>query len=107
QAEDGIRDFHVTGVQTCALPILQNKDVLLRQAAGLPFYNLSRQSFATIGASAPDVERNLVDYINGFSPNAREIIDKYDFHTQIARLSAARLLYPVVQKFADIDLSPT
>src|SRR5690606_39304158 len=24
QAEDGIRDFHVTGVQTCALPILQS-----------------------------------------------------------------------------------
>src|SRR5690606_2646536 len=23
QAEDGIRDFHVTGVQTCALPIFQ------------------------------------------------------------------------------------
>src|SRR5690606_11601371 len=28
QAEDGIRDFHVTGVQTCALPILQRRDVL-------------------------------------------------------------------------------
>src|SRR5690606_40703380 len=26
QAEDGIRDFHVTGVQTCALPILQQQD---------------------------------------------------------------------------------
>src|SRR5690606_41073479 len=25
QAEDGIRDFHVTGVQTCALPILQKE----------------------------------------------------------------------------------
>src|SRR5690606_39612190 len=25
QAEDGIRDFHVTGVQTCALPISMNK----------------------------------------------------------------------------------
>src|SRR5690606_39457414 len=24
RAEDGIRDFHVTGVQTCALPILVN-----------------------------------------------------------------------------------
>src|SRR5690606_40862700 len=24
QAEDGIRDFHVTGVQTCALPIYQD-----------------------------------------------------------------------------------
>src|SRR5690606_25417828 len=25
QAEDGIRDFHVTGVQTCALPILERR----------------------------------------------------------------------------------
>src|SRR5690606_40923372 len=25
QAEDGIRDFHVTGVQTCALPIFRPK----------------------------------------------------------------------------------
>src|SRR5690606_40916251 len=25
QAEDGIRDFHVTGVQTCALPISRNE----------------------------------------------------------------------------------
>src|SRR5690606_41194105 len=25
QAEDGIRDFHVTGVQTCALPILADR----------------------------------------------------------------------------------
>src|SRR5690606_40292473 len=30
QAEDGIRDFHVTGVQTCALPIL----VLLQAGKG-------------------------------------------------------------------------
>src|SRR5690606_30551571 len=29
QAEDGIRDFHVTGVQTCALPISQFKDVMI------------------------------------------------------------------------------
>src|SRR5690606_40230983 len=27
QAEDGIRDFHVTGVQTCALPIASGIDV--------------------------------------------------------------------------------
>src|SRR5690606_41135195 len=29
QAEDGIRDFHVTGVQTCALPILLGGGTLL------------------------------------------------------------------------------
>src|SRR5690606_30343180 len=29
QAEDGIRDFHVTGVQTCALPISDGRRVLM------------------------------------------------------------------------------
>src|SRR5690606_40873608 len=33
QAEDGIRDFHVTGVQTCALPILRGFDVKMLEAA--------------------------------------------------------------------------
>src|SRR5690606_15635987 len=28
QAEDGIRDFHVTGVQTCALPIFEQIDLM-------------------------------------------------------------------------------
>src|SRR5690606_40334203 len=36
QAEDGIRDFHVTGVQTCALPIyvVDHDAVDLERAAG-------------------------------------------------------------------------
>src|SRR5690606_40278253 len=33
QAEDGIRDFHVTGVQTCALPIF-----IHRPTAGPDFF---------------------------------------------------------------------
>src|SRR5690606_39998423 len=32
QAEDGIRDFHVTGVQTCALPIFGFSQAEFRQA---------------------------------------------------------------------------
>src|SRR5690606_13462892 len=42
QAEDGIRDFHVTGVQTCALPILftypvlMSADILLYSANWVP-----------------------------------------------------------------------
>src|SRR5690606_40825329 len=31
QAEDGIRDFHVTGVQTCALPIYIGRSGLQEQ----------------------------------------------------------------------------
>src|SRR5690606_39900802 len=37
QAEDGIRDFHVTGVQTCALPISTERLVLncLQRMSGI------------------------------------------------------------------------
>src|SRR5690606_40410523 len=35
QAEDGIRDFHVTGVQTCALPICRTDFAFWGHLAGL------------------------------------------------------------------------
>ncbi|MEU8777184.1 class I SAM-dependent DNA methyltransferase [Streptomyces sp. NPDC048606] len=85
----------------------QNKDAVLRATAGRDFYNLSRQTFDTIGAD-PDtqkVEKNLNDFISGFSAQATEILDHYAFHLQIDRLAKAGLLYLVVQKFAGIDLS--
>src|SRR5690606_41179054 len=48
QAEDGIRDFHVTGVQTCALPIyaaVQIVDGLLKEENALiVFTHSSRES---------------------------------------------------------------
>jgi type I restriction enzyme M protein len=86
----------------------QNKDGVLRAAAGRNFWNTSQQSFATIGAD-PDtqkIEKNLKDFIGGFSAEATEILDHYAFHLQIERLAKAELLYLVVQKFAEIDLSP-
>src|SRR5690606_39414302 len=35
QAEDGIRDFHVTGVQTCALPIYPSALLVLLTGIGM------------------------------------------------------------------------
>src|SRR5690606_40278424 len=48
QAEDGIRDFHVTGVQTCALPIYRLFDLDLGPAA-----------MAFAGASTPQDQRDM------------------------------------------------
>jgi type I restriction enzyme M protein len=80
---------------------------LLKAVAGLPFYNTSKQSFRTIGADPAQVRMNLLDYINGFSSDVADIIEKYDFRVQIDRLDSNDLLYLVVQKFADpkLDLS--
>jgi type I restriction enzyme M protein len=83
---------------------LANKDHILKMAAGMPFYNLSQQSFATIGGSPADAKKNLLDFINGFSLNAFEIVDKFNFLPQIDRLAESGLLYQVVQKFKDVDL---
>src|ERR1043165_2100447 len=56
----------------------QNKKRLLEIAAKLPFYNTSEQDCATIAADAPNVAKNLRDYINGFSPNVRQILARFD-----------------------------
>src|SRR5690606_40878460 len=37
QAEDGIRDFHVTGVQTCALPISVDWEESFNEKSNKPY----------------------------------------------------------------------
>src|SRR3712207_7228904 len=55
QAEDGIRDIGVTGVQTCALPIFQARLVALARAHDL----LTRESWE--GAALGDVVRAALE----------------------------------------------
>src|SRR5690606_39511403 len=64
QAEDGIRDFHVTGVQTCALPILKKK-VEDEFREELPFEDLDGKGL--LDAKAP--RRDFLKYL-GFSTAA-------------------------------------
>ena len=89
------------------LPVtLQNREPLLEQAAGQSFFNTSRHTFATLLGDPDNVAGNLRNYIARFSESARDIVDKFNFDVQIDRLDAHNLLYLVVAKFADIDLSP-
>src|SRR5690625_7492261 len=46
------------------------------------------------------------NYINGFSESAREIIEYFDFDTQIDRLEKANLLFLVVKRFQEVDMHP-
>jgi type I restriction enzyme M protein len=86
----------------------QNKniklDVLLRQAAGLPFYNTSTYSLATLGPTR--TKNNLDAYIAGFSDNARVVFAQFNFSDTIARLAKADLLFKICQNFANTDLHP-
>ncbi|MBX0299380.1 type I restriction-modification system subunit M [Cryobacterium sp. 1639] len=70
------------------------------------FYNTSLYTFEKLTGDPANVRANLLNYIDGFSTNVRDIFDRYDFPAQIAKLDENGLLYLVVQKFAGVDLHP-
>lgn len=73
---------------------------------GLPFYNASKYDFEKLKADPSNIATNLRNYINGFSKSALDIIQYFNFESQIDRLDKADLLYLVVSKFSEIDLHP-
>src|SRR5687767_15687959 len=66
QAEDGIRDKLVTGVQTCALPIYKISSLIVGESVG------QLASFATTyGAGDDDRQRDVFDGHSGLEELAR------------------------------------
>ena len=69
-------------------------------------WNTSRFDLPTLLDDPSNLGDNLRAYVHGFSPQVTDILDKFDFPTQIARLDKSKLLYLVVSKFAELDLHP-
>jgi len=83
-----------------------DRDALLRSAAGVDFYNTSKLTLPRILEDPATMADQLRAYLSAFSRNARDVIEKFDFTAQIARLSQSNLLYLVLSKFCDLDLHP-
>lgn len=79
---------------------------LLERITQRPFYNLSKLDLPKLLDDPNQLAPNLNAYINGFSKNVREIMERFAFDQQIARMAEKNLLYEVVKKFAATDLSP-
>jgi type I restriction enzyme M protein len=69
-------------------------------------WNTSRFDLPRLLDDPDNIADNLRAYIHGFSPEAQEILDRFEFASQITRLHKAGLLYLVLGKFAEIDLHP-
>ncbi len=67
--------------------------------AGLAFYDRSRDDFDKLLADAPHLAANLRNYIAGFSPSMREVLEKFDFDNTISKLHEAGLLIQVLERF--------
>ena len=71
-----------------------------------PLYNISPYTFVRLLEDAENIAPNLVSYINGFSPTARHIFERFNFTDQIDKLDTSNRLYAIVKAMAEIDLHP-
>ena len=83
-----------------------NPEPFLTRKAGQTFYNTSPLDLGKLLGDQDHIRENLYAYIQGFSPAARDIFERFDFYTQVERLAKSGLLYLVTEKFANIDLHP-
>ena len=82
-----------------AVKNLPLRDVLLRAASGKAFYNTSKYTFERLLDDPDNIEANFRDYLNGFSENVRDILEKFRFDGQIATLAGKGILYIVIKEF--------
>ena len=87
-----------------------HQDQPLRKAAGQAFYNTSKFTLRDLKSrtNQQQLRADFEAYLDGFSPNVQDILEKFEFRNQIPRLSKADALYTLIEKLlsSDINLSP-
>jgi type I restriction enzyme M protein len=89
---------------------IANQDAALKQAARQAFYNTSAFTLRDLKSRAKQqqLKADFEAYLDGFSPNVQEILDKFKFRNQIPTLVEADILGSLIEKFLDksINLGP-
>ena len=79
---------------------------LLTKVSGHGFYNTFKLDMKGLLGDPNHLAQNLTGYIDAFSADVREIMERFKFQQQIERMAEKNLLYEVVKRFAGTDLSP-
>jgi type I restriction enzyme M protein len=91
-------------IQSINFPEDAKEKLLLRATNGLTFFNHSKMDLSKLGES--DLKANLDSYVQGFSNDAREIFEYFNFSEFVGQLNDANLLYKVIENVRKTDLSP-
>ena len=78
---------------------IQVKDGFLRSASGYDFYNVSPFTFEGLLSDAENIADNFRSYLNHFSLNVIDVIEKFEFDKEITKLSNNGILYNVIAEF--------
>ncbi len=75
------------------------KDGFLKTASGYDFYNTSQFTFEGLLGDADNIADNFRSYLNHFSTNVIDIIEKFDFAKELTNHSPNGILYNVIAEF--------
>ena len=88
---------------------IQNQDPILYNVTSYPFYNTSKFTMKTLKSETDPLrlKMNFIDYLNGFSRDVQDIIDKFHLRQMVDNLTEAERLGSIIEKFTDdkINLS--
>ena len=83
----------------------------LKDASGYVFYNTSPWTLQRLHNTATNsqqiLEANFSEYLEGFSPNVKEIIEKFKLKAQIKHMASKDVLLEVLEKFTSPDINLT
>lgn len=87
-------------------------DAALENASGQVFYNISKWTLKSLHSTATNNQQillaNFEEYLNGFSANVKEIIERFELKSKIRHMAGKDVLLDVLEKFVSpyINLTP-
>ena len=98
KVRDNFNRFHDKLSEEKLIPVLR------KAAGGLKFFNTSKHTLHSLKDEPQYIEINFNNYLNGFNPEVREILESFQFDKIVARLTKNRLLYEMIDAICKIDL---
>lgn len=85
------------------------RDAILKATAKHDFYNFSKFDFAGLIADSENIKENFITYLQSFSDNVKDIIQRFDFFKEIDKMSENDLLFTIISEFnaKKADFSPS
>ncbi len=93
------KDAVLKANEVCEKRGLAVRKGFLTTASGYDFYNVSPFTFEGLLSDADNIADNFRSYLNHFSENVVDIIEKFDFDKEITKLDHNGILYNVIQEF--------
>ena len=82
-----------------------DEKVALENYSGYGFWNISKYTFESLMGDAGNIDSNLEDYLDGFSPNVQEIISKFKLRNQLETMKEAGATYLLIEKLCNKEIN--